>query len=128
MEDWAPISRGRVYVPDEQPTNGLIAAYTDLSRTPEPEWLEAFLAPSGVSQHLDGHVPEVDGSRVTIEVLDPDKLSEVVSYVDGAIGWANHWYQGTILPLLRSEAEARAQRAEHRQSELEKARRIAEDL
>ena len=128
MDDWEPISRGKVDVPDQQPTNGLITAYTDLSRTPEPEWREAFLAPSGVSDRLDGRVPHVVGSTVTIEVIEPEHLREVVSYVDGAIKWANHWYQGTILPLVRSEAEARAQLAEQRRSDLEEAQRIAEDL
>ena len=128
MSDWEPITRGEVSVPDSQPTPGLITAETNLSTSPDADWANAFRQPSGVSFTLSMRPPRLLGSKVTIEVFKAEELPAMVAYVDGAIGWANQWYETQVLPRLRAEAARRDEARQARDAETQKARDIAKGL
>jgi hypothetical protein len=130
VDDWEPITRGNIVVPENQPVSGTITAETTLSRTPDDHWRRAFQKPSGVSESvlLSWQHPRLTGDKVTIEVSKSEDLQGMVNYVDGAIEWANQWYAGNVLPYLRRETLRRAEKATKRQADLAKARQIAENL
>jgi hypothetical protein len=130
VDDWEPITRGNIVVPENQPVAGTITAETTLSRTPDDHWRRAFQKPSGVSESvlLSWQHPRLTGDKVVIEVSKSEDLQGMVNYVDGAIEWANQWYAGNVLPHLRAETLRRAEKATKRQADLAKARQIAEGL
>ncbi len=130
MDDWEPITRGAIEVPDNQPATGTITAETTLSREPDDHWRRAFQKPSGVSEAvlLSWQHPRLTGDKVMIEVNKSEDLQGMVNYVDGAIEWANQWYVGNVLPHLRAERTRRAEKETKREADLAKARQIAEGL
>ena len=126
--EWEPITRGKIKVLDRQSNPVVILAEAPLSASPDSEWQQAFSNPAGVEAPSTMRQPKLNGNAVAIEVSRADELPRVVAYVDGAIRWANQYYESTVVPRLRREAGDRGREGQVRQAEIEKAREIAEDL
>src|SRR5947209_3279402 len=87
-----------------QVRTGLVNAEMDLSRTPPPEWAQAFDNPSDVPISMSMHPPERSGA--TIRIRYPDgQLAAYVANVDARIEAANLYFEQRVLPSLMAAEE-----------------------